>query len=224
MSINDIDLMAYALDELSESERRTIEEKLKSNPALQKEYQEIQSSLEIVAMSCEPIQPSFALKQRLFDTLASSNPVTSYIKRFMDLFDLDKLAAENIFENITDSARQAFYSCGIPNVSLFYFNGGKRVAHNTCGIVRIKAGKIFPAHEHTGKEHILVLQGQALDTDGQKYYPGDVVFSDVGSSHAIRVTSDDDLIFAVTLEKSNKWLIGKIIMDYIWPNKRFKNS
>ena len=69
---------------------------------------------------------------------------------------------------------------------------------------------------------MLVLQGSATDRSGQAYNPGDIIYSDESVSHALLVDKEEDLIFAVVLEKPNKWLIGQIILDYVFTAFRFK--
>jgi len=221
----DIDkLLSYSLDQLDEKEKADFENDLGSNPELEKELLDMQIILEAVALAEEPIKPSENLKESLIASLETATPFQGYVERFMKTFDLEKKNVEELFNKIIHSASEILEPCGIPKTSLYYFDGGPKVAHNTCGIVQVEAGGIFPSHQHRGKEWVLILQGSALDSSGRHYHPGDTIVSDENVCHSFRVGNDKDLIFAVILEKPNKWLIGRILMDYLFSAWRFKKQ
>ena len=61
------------------------------------------------------------------------------------------------------------------------FAGGPVVASATCGIVQVKPGKLFPAHQHQGDETILVVQGTARDDQAKELTVGDKLSFSAGS-------------------------------------------
>jgi len=217
-------VLSYSLDQLDEKEKAEFEKDLNSNTELDKELQEMQSILETLALAEEPVKPSENLKRSLIASLDVNTPFHGFVDRFMKLFDLDRDNVEALFSKVVNTPDDFFKSCAIPKTSLSYFDGGPKVSHAECGIIKIEAGSIFPAHKHQGKEWVLVLQGEAVDQSGQAYFPGDIIYSDEKVSHALRVNKASDLIFAVVLEKPNKWLIGQIVIDYLFPNFRFKKN
>ena len=73
--------------------------------------------------------------------------------------------------------------------------GGPACAAADVGFVRVAAGTTFPLHRHLGDEHVLVLQGTYVDSDGSHYRPGDLAFKPEGSSHEFTAGPDQDLIY-----------------------------
>jgi len=162
-----------------------------------------------------------ALGARVLTDTRKTTPFGGYLDSFMVMFDLDMDRSSEILKKAASQDSDTFASCPIPGAQLFYFSGGPRVATATCGVLKIAAGAVFPSHQHEGDEHVLVLQGHATENSGRIYQPGDVVHQKQGSRHSFRAHSDGPLLFAVVLEKSNKWLIGQIVLDYVFKRWRF---
>lgn len=215
-------MLSYSFNQLNERERGKFENKLDESPESEQDLLELQSILELIALSEEPIEPSQKLKQTLIESLNVTTPFQGFVDRFMELFDLERNNVKSLFDKIVNNPDTIFKSSVLPKTSLYFFDGGPQVANSTCGIVKVKAGNVFPAHQHQDKEWMFILQGTAMDQSGIEYLPGDCIFSDKGDSHALRIGKDEDLIFAVVLNKSNKWLFGQIVMDYVVPSRRFK--
>lgn len=154
----------------------------------------------------------------------SNTPFEIYVDRFTSMFDLGEAQARAILKKAASQGDDTFDSCGIPGVQLFYFKGGARAAHATCGVLKIKAGAIFPAHEHQGDERVLILQGTATEPSGRRYRVGEVVHHQKDTRHSFRVVGNDPMILAVRLEKPNKWLKRQIILDYVFKKRRFVSS
>lgn len=214
--------LSYSLNQLNTREKEKFDSDLDKNLESEQELLELQSILEMIALSEEPIEPSKNLKKTLLESLNATTPFQGFVHRVMTLFDLDRESIESLFDNIVNNPEAIFESSVLPKTSLHFFDGGPHVANSTCGIVKVKAGNVFPAHQHQDKEWMFILQGTAVDQSGIEYLPGDCIFSDKDDSHALRIGKNEDLIFAVVLNKSNKWLLGQIIMDYIVPSRRFK--
>lgn len=216
------DLLPYSLDQLNERDKKKIEAQCKKDPESNESLREINNILETIALSEKPIAPSMDLKQTLMASLNAKTPLQGFVDRFMKRFDLQRSDVEGLFNKLVNSPETLFESSPLPKTTLFYFDGGPKVAHATCGLVKIKAGSVFPAHRHLGKEWMLILQGTAINNEGIQHLPGDTIFSDKGSRHALRIGKQEDFIFAVVLEEPNKWLLGSSIMDKLFPNIRFK--
>lgn len=215
-------MLSYSLDQQNAKEKEKFESDLSKNPESEQDLLELQSILELIALSEEPIKPSKELKQTLIESLNAATPFQGFVDRFMKLFDLERDHVESLFDKVVNSPDTIFENSILPKTSLYFFDGGPHVENSTCGIVKVKAGNVFPAHQHQDKEWMFILQGSAINQSGIEYLPGDCIFSDKDDSHALRIGNNEDLIFAVVLNKSNKWLFGQIIMDYIVPNRRFK--
>ncbi len=64
-------------------------------------------------------------------------------------------------------------------------------------LIRFEPGAKSIAHEHTGYEEFLVLEGNIIDSDGTEYKTGDFVSLKPGSRHESH--SPDGLLAIVTL-------------------------
>lgn len=155
------------------------------------------------------------------ERIATNTPFERYVNQFMTLFDLDAKQARDILKKAEANCPDSFSPCGIPGTQLFYFQGGPRVANATCGVLKMTAGAIFPAHQHRGDERVIVLQGSATEQSGRRFHAGELIHCRKGTRHSFRADTGDTLIFAVALEKPNKWLVGQIVLDYIFKKRRF---
>lgn len=221
MTIDNQKLTEYSLGQLDEAERLALKKQLTQSQTAEQELKEVQAALEAFATSAPPVKPSNTLKQSILATLNKTTPFEGYTERFMALFDLNKEQVRELLKKAAAVTDNTFKPSGIPGAQLFYFNGGPRVSSATCGLLKLEPGRIFPAHQHQGNEHALILQGSAIDQSGQSYHPGDVMHYRKGSSHAFRADDTTPLIFAVVLDKPNKWLLGRIVLDYLFSKKRF---
>ena len=50
-------------------------------------------------------------------------------------------------------------------------------------VYKMEPGARSEAHEHTGNEEFLVLEGELIDNDGTVYRPGDLVWLGKGTQH-----------------------------------------
>ena len=66
------------------------------------------------------------------------------------------------------------------------------------GLVRLKKGARFPAHNHPGWEEALILVG-VVNIGGNRLVEGDYLFTDAGETHD--ATAEEDTIFYVSSEK-----------------------
>jgi len=156
--------------------------------------------------------------------LNENTPFDCYIDPVMLLFDLNTEQTRDILNKAATQNRDYFAPCGIPGTQLFYFKGGPGTANATCGIVKMAAGTVFPAHEHQGEERVIILQGSATEQSGRSYHAGAAINCPKGTRHSFRAHENCTLVFAVLLEKPNKWLLGQIVLDFVFGRRRFVNK
>ncbi len=69
-------------------------------------------------------------------------------------------------------------------------------------LYRMAPGTSTTPHEHTAREHFLVLEGDLVDHDGHTYVPGDVVMLERGTRHNSRTSQGCVLaVFIETMEQ-----------------------
>jgi anti-sigma factor ChrR (cupin superfamily) len=64
---------------------------------------------------------------------------------------------------------------------------------------RFAPGLRFPRHVHTGPEHVLVLEGSYVDTDGFVHAAGELHVWESGSKHGFRVSASEPCIIAAVV-------------------------
>ncbi len=220
MLVDEEQLTQYALGILDEGEQKAIEREIATSFELQKELVVISNSLQNIAFAETPLLPSDSLRDLVLQSINKKTRFDGFIERFADLFDLDNLTSQSLLKKIDHTANRAWESTLLPGVKIMKFPGGPRVSAATCGIVQVKPGKFFPAHQHQGNELILVLQGRALDDNASVLAAGDRFNFDTGSSHSFRIIGDETFVFAVVLHKENKWLWIKSLIDLLHIKKR----
>jgi quercetin dioxygenase-like cupin family protein len=118
-------------------------------------------------------------------------------RKLVELFDLPVAELRRIFERAVAPAE--WQPGPLPWVSLLHFAGGPRVATADTGLVRLKAGSVFPRHRHQGTESVLVVDGCYEDETGRVYRAGDLHPMEPGSEHRLHVSKDGDVLLAVVL-------------------------
>jgi anti-sigma factor ChrR (cupin superfamily) len=147
-----------------------------------------------------PTLPRFALdalRARLLDDVRRA-PLryAPFYDRLKDLFDLDEPALLAVLERSLEPSAWEPY---MPGAHAFHLQAGPLVAGADAGLVRMKAGLVFPSHVHLGDETALVLEGSYRESTGRVYQAGDVHAMAAGSRHAYDVLPGSPLVFAVVL-------------------------
>ncbi len=215
MAADDTQLIEWALGVLEADAREALERQLKATPDARQDSLALQRALDTLALAEKPVYSSQDLKNRV---LGAIEPVTRFgglVTRCAAMFDLSAERISALLEKIDRIEQDDWQATPIPGVRILRFSGGPRVAAASCGLVQVQAGRLFPAHRHRGHEWVLVLQGHAQDDSGRRYSPGDLAYWGVGTRHSLRVLDDDALVFAVVLEKSNRWLLGRTLREYL---------
>jgi anti-sigma factor ChrR (cupin superfamily) len=58
-----------------------------------------------------------------------------------------------------------------------------------CYAMRMQPGAVTIAHDHTGMEEFLILDGDLIDSDGTAFGPGDFVSYEAGTHHNSRTVN-----------------------------------
>ncbi len=183
--------------------------------------QKTQEALDQLGLAQEAITPSNNLRDLLLNAVDPATRFEGFVERLSELFDLSNTRIRELLAAIDEANNQAWKASVLPGTRLLRFDGGPKLATATCGLVKVKPGRIFPAHQHQDDEWVFVLQGQAQEDSGRVLQPGDLDLGAASTSHTFRTLGDEPFIFAVVLFKDNKWLFGQTVMDHIQPKKRF---
>jgi predicted ChrR family anti-sigma factor len=99
--------------------------------------------------------------------------------------ELGSIVLRNLFalNRHSDVIQWEYFREGVEIYRLFTDESGCSTA-----LLKYEPGTSVPAHEHTGYEHILILEGDQSD-EQQQYRRGDLLISRPGSTHSIRSTT-----------------------------------
>jgi quercetin dioxygenase-like cupin family protein len=155
-----------------------------------------EEGLYALALTLPAETPPPGLRDRILASLAPTSRFESFIDEIARMIDLGQDAVRGLLAKI-DSAAE--WVAGPPPSRLIHLPYGPRLAQVDVGFVCVPAGASFPHHRHLGDEHVLVLQGSYVDTDGTTVGRGETAHKAGGSSHAFTVPAGPDLIFLVIL-------------------------
>ncbi len=196
MAQYDSRLVEYAMGTLAPESVAELERALRSSARLREELAAAFAALDRLD-EVEPMQPSAAVRDRLFASIDAETPYAGLVPRLAALFDLGEARIRQLLSHVHALGDRPWASSGLAGIQLLHFAGGPRVASADCGLVHMAAGASFPAHRHRGDEWALVLDGELAEDDGRRYRTGDIAYKPAGSQHCVAVPGRAPAIFAV---------------------------
>lgn len=149
--------------------------------------------LEFLAGSLRPLTSAGGLRDRLLGSAGGRSRFLPFLDRSMQLFDLPEAETTAHLHSVDDPAA---WEDMLPGVRFRDFDGGPGLGEAHVGLVRLAPGEAFPHHSHVGEERSLVLQGELVDEQGQRYRAGDLIVSADGTSHELRAVGEQEAIYA----------------------------
>lgn len=207
---HDARLVEYVLGTLPADERATLERELGAD--LQRELAATRDALSALPFTLPPQRPSPALRERLLASARGPARFAPFIDRVARFIDVAADKARELLASL--ELPSVWLASPGPNIHLVHLVGGPACATADIGFVRVAAGTTFPMHRHLGDEHVLVLQGGYLDTNGHRFRAGDVAFQAEGSSHEFTADPEQDLIYITVF---NGIEIPGIDLDGVFP-------
>ncbi len=152
--------------------------------------------LGFLAGGLHPLATPGSLRERLLGAAGGLHRFLPFLDRMMALFDLPEPEAEGHLHSID---KPEAWEDMLPGVRYRDFDGGPALGEAHGGLVRLQSGEVFPHHSHVGEERVLILQGELVDDQGQRYRAGDLVVSADGTSHELRAVSEGETIYAAVV-------------------------
>ena len=115
-------------------------------------------------------------------------------------------AALRHIASTADDQYRPYNRCGtpVPGMSWIPLSGELNNGTFECFMLRMDAGARSKPHEHTGGEEFMVLDGELIDCDGQRFHSGDYVRFEPGSRHSSHTPNGCTLL--VILRGNNRAL------------------
>jgi len=140
--------------------------------------------------------PPPELRARLLRSIAVEGRFEGFVERVAAMLDIATGEAREYLAMIDHSLAPPWHP-GPAGTRLLDLAVGPRLAHATCGLVRMAAGQHFPNRRHFGTEHVLVLQGGLVDSYGKTLRAGDEDMRHTTSERAFTALADVDLVYLV---------------------------
>lgn len=152
------------------------------------------------ALGARP-DPGSQARRRLLDTVRGGGRLHRFAEQVADLLDIDVARARALLDGIDENHN--WEASPLPNVRLYHVAGGDKVRGAITGFVRIDEGGVFPEHDHSGDETVLIVQGHCRDShDGSILSPGDLArMTPSDGSHEVLALPGPALVYlAVVFE------------------------
>lgn len=190
----------YVLGVLPTDERRQVEALIAGSTELQMEVDRVTEALaaRAVAMAA-PVLPSAALRDRLLRTVSSADRFAPFVSDLTRLFELPAEAIRKLLARIDGVEwERTLLGVTLQGAELFHFTVGPRLRETGAagGVLRVRAGGIFPRHRHHGDEITYVLEGGYIAA-GRTYGPGSTVEMPPGTTHDYQAAPERDLVIMV---------------------------
>jgi putative transcriptional regulator len=148
-----------------------------------------------LALPAEP--PPAELRARL---LADAKPprLAAMIDKLAAVFDVTRARARALLDRLDDPS--AWMPGPVENSWVMMADGcGPKVAGAFCGFVKMGPSVRWPAHEHLGTEHMLVLEGGFRQDDGVEVHAGELHVMEQGSTHGFTIFDDEACVSAAVV-------------------------
>ena len=150
-----------------------------------------------LGLELPPIPPPSGLLDALLKAAQTAGPYDHHVGQVAQMLGVDRQTAQTMVDGIADPAK---WEKGLfPGVIQYHLESAAELDAIT-GFVRIEAGTHFPDHEHLGAEHVLVLEGSAVDTEsGRTFRAGDLIQMGPHTHHGFTVSDEGSLLYLVVI-------------------------
>jgi quercetin dioxygenase-like cupin family protein len=178
----------YALNVLSESDRRWIEDQIAADEDLAMELAELEAVVAKIPYGTSQLTPAPSLKNRLFAKIGQELPpapspestATEFPGLIARLLERGTTALINTGEIRYSEIHWKPHPVLGVTVARFHVDLVKR---EVVGLLKAEPGMVYPLHKHAGVEELFMLQGDLVIGD-RVYGSGDYIRSQPNSSHA----------------------------------------
>ena len=188
---------------LRDQERTLVEDHVVECPQCAEELRETRAALTLLALELTPIAP----RPGTLDTIRASinrdqaqpgDRFDEFADSVAELYGVTPARARELLRYLDEASR---WSPGPAKGSeMMLVQPGPAYAGHFTMFIRVRAGTVFPWHEHQGDEHFVVLQGSCTEPDGTVFRPGSVAHHSTGTAHDFTVLPDGPaFIFAVRI-------------------------
>lgn len=145
---------------------------------------------------CEPVQPSNAMRERLFASLEPEAGFMGFAHMISELVEEPLESARAYLESLLDP--EAWFPGLTPTSWIVHVEGGINRKKAVVGFIKVDPGGEFPHHKHAGEELMFILQGVILDGE-KRYERGQLIVQAPDTEHDLRVAEDGEPAIFLTV-------------------------
>ena len=151
-------------------------------------------------LEAETVMPRADSRRRLLAAATNEGRFERFVGTVANMADVSdeqaRLWLDGVWGNLPN------WEMASRHARAWWVEGGPRSQNAIRGFVHLGAGKEFPHHKHLGNEHVLILQGGARLSTGERLRAGDAVVAQPGVEHSfVAVPGGPDLLlFTVVFE------------------------
>ncbi|MCC6624688.1 MAG: hypothetical protein IT385_25790 [Deltaproteobacteria bacterium] len=146
------------------------------------------------------VAPSPEARSRLAAAIVTEGRFERFAPAVAAMADVSEARARAWLDGVWGDA--PLWERAAPGARAWWVEGGPRARNALRGFVHAPSGGGLPHHAHLGAERVLVIQGNARVSTGERIHAGDLLVSEAGHAHALEVVAGgpDLLIFTVAYE------------------------
>lgn len=146
------------------------------------------------------LAPSAEARARLLADVTPEGRFERFVPAVAAMADVSDAQARAWLDAVWGAA--PLWEKAAPGARAWWVEGGPRAANALRGFVHIAAGGGLPHHKHLGDEHVLVIQGAARVSTGERLRAGDSLVTPAGDEHAFEAVQGgpDLLVFTVAYQ------------------------
>ncbi len=161
---------------------------------------------ELVAKIADALAPASTaatgdIRRRLLERVQQGGRLHRFASEVAEILDIDEDKAKALLDGIDKPAN--WEGSPLPDVGLYHLEGGEKVQGAITGFIRIDNCGVFPEHDHSGAETVLIVQGRCRDTSMDRILkPGDIaLMSPKDGFHEVTALPGPPLVYlAVVFE------------------------
>lgn len=149
------------------------------------------------ALEADTLPVSAGARGRLMDAIADAGRFERFVPEVAAMADVPEATARGWLDDVWGT--RPSWEMAAANARAWWVEGGPRTRGALRGFVHVAAGQPFPHHKHLGEELVLVLQGGATVSTGERLRAGDRLTSAAGVEHDLVATArgPDLLVFTI---------------------------
>ena len=185
------------LGDVSDGEREALESHVAGCRRCADELMHAADAFAALALALPAEAPPPALRARILDD-AKPPRLAAMLDKLAALFDVGRARARALLDAVDDPA--SWLPGPVPDSWVMMADGcGPKVAGAFCGFVKMGPSVKWPAHQHLGREYMLVLDGGFTQHDGVEVHPGDLHVMEEGSAHGFTIFPGETCISAAVV-------------------------